>query len=738
MDIIYLFKVLVRRKWTIIFCLILGLAGGLIFRFFMPRQYVSTAQYSTGFSQTQKVSLQLTEIFDVNQIDFRFNNVIETFKSPIVLAMVSYDLLLHDLDSEHPFRTLTEKQRLDSSYRKADFPKARLILREKLTTLKLLTTYDPQDKMVWNLMNLYDYGEPSILKGLTVERVPKTDYINVSFASENPELSAYVSNKIGTKFKEFYNSLTSTNTKESLYKLDSLRESKGKEVDTLRNRLQRFRDKIGTPNPGDAATAAMSGLQELTSALTAQQANLNDYKQRLQSIIDQLREINANASSTVATPANNHADEIMVLRRTNEDLAGKLAQKGGADPVIQRQIDDNINKITLLNRSSPVATGTSSATKAEEHKQDLIKEKLDLQSSIAATTDNIEMYKGRVEQFRKIAFSGGGQEVIANAYQNDLAIAEKDLEKYNSSIFASQDIDVSPDFNFKQILLGQPPIRPEPTKGVLIISIAGLSMFFLSSLFIIILELLDSSLRTPTIFQKETKIGVLSTVGKIDLDKKLLPDYFDFNARSDRENNSIPFIENLRKLRYEIERSGKRVVLFTSAKAQEGKTTIVESLAHTFSMSKKKVLLIDANFSNNTLTRDFSAKPTLETFSMDSQDGVDKIWGITTLTNITNVDIIGCDEGNYTPSEVLPKNHLLNNLDKLKHHYDFILVEGAALNHHADSKELSEYVDGIVVVFSARNTINEIDRESLGFLRNDKNKFIGAVLNNVDEQNLDL
>ncbi len=738
MDIIYLFKVLIRRKWTILFCLVLGLAGGLIFRLFMPRQYVSTAQYSTGFSQTQKVSLQLTEIFDVNQIDFRFNNVIETFKSPIVLAMVSYDLLLHDLDTEHPFRTLTEKQKQDSIYRNADFPKARLILRDKLTTLKLLTTYDPQDKMVWNLLGIYDYDQPSILKRLTVERVPKTDYINVSFSSENPELSAYVSNKIGVKFKEFYNSLTSTNTKESLYKLDSLRESKRKEVDTLRNRLQHFRDKIGTPNPGDAATAAMSGLQELTSSLTAQQANLNDYKQRLQSIIDQLRELNANPTSTVTVPVNNHGDEILVLRRTNEELASKLALKGGVDAALQRQVDENINKITLLSRSNPIIPGVNPALKAADRKQELIKEKLDLQSAIASTTDNIEMYKGRVEQFRKIAFSGGGQEVIANAYQNDLAIAQKDLEKYNSSIFASQDIEVSPDFNFKQILLGQPPIKPEPTKGVLIITIAGLSMFFLSSLFIIILELLDSSLRTPTIFQKETKMEVLSTLGKIDLEKKSLGDYFDFNSRSDREQGSIPFIENLRKLRYEIEKSGKHVILFTSTKAQEGKTTIIESLAHTFSMSKKKVLLIDANFSNNTLTRDFSAKPSLETFSMTNQEGVDKIWGITTLTNITNVDIIGCDEGNYTPSEILPKGNLFSNLDKLVQHYDFILIEGAALNYHADSKELSEYVDGIVVVFSARNTIGDLDRESLGFLKENRSKFIGAVLNNVDEQNLDL
>src|SRR5450631_110099 len=582
MDIIYLFKVLVRRKWTILFCLLAGLLGGILFRIIIPREYISTAQYSTGFSQTQKVSLQLTEIFDVNQIDFRINNVIETFKSPIVLAMVSYDLMLHDLDSEHPFRNLNEKSREDSAFKKADIPKARLILRDKISNLKLLTTYDPQDKMVFDLLNLYGYNEEQILGKLNVERVPKTDYINVSFSSENPELSAYVTNKIGVKFKEFFNSLTSTNTKESLYKLDSLRESKRREVDTLRNKLQRFRERIGTPNPGDAATAAMAAVQELTSSLTAQMANQNDYRQRLVSVENQLKELNANPAAAVTGSPNNHGDEILVLRRANEELASKLALKGGVDQNLQKQIDDNINKINQLRRGSSGQL-LNPAVRAAERKQQLIRDKLDLQSAIASTAENIQLYKTRLDQFNKIAFSGGGQEVVANAYLNDLTIAEKDLEKYNSSIFASQDIDVSPDFNFKQIMLGQPPIKPDPSKALLIISIAGLSMFFLSVLFIVILELLDSTLRTPTIFKKETKLNVLATVGQIDLENKSLEEYFEFSPKSDRESNNLPFIENLRKLRYEIERSGKTVILFTSTKAEEGKTTILESVAHTFS-----------------------------------------------------------------------------------------------------------------------------------------------------------
>jgi polysaccharide biosynthesis transport protein len=737
MDIIYLFKALLRRRWTILFCLGIGLLAGLIFRLSVPREYLSTAQYSTGFAQTQKVSLQLTEMFDLNQIDARINNVIETFKSPIVLSMVSYDLMLHDLDSDRPFRNLTDKQKEDTAFKKADIPKARLILRNRLSNLTLLSTYDPQDKMVWNMLNLYDYGQEDLLKKLTVERVANTDYINVSFSSENPELSAYVANKIGVKFKEFFSSLTSTNTKESLFKLDSLRETKSREVDTLRNKLQRFRDKIGTPNPGDAATAAMSGLQELTSSLTAQQANLNDYRQRLISVNDQLRELNANPSAITGGLTNNHGDEILALRRTNEELASKLALKGGLDQNIQKQIDDNINKINQLSRGTGSQT-INPAAKAEERKEQLLKDKLELQSGIASTTDNIEMYKSRVEQFRKIAFSGGGQEVIANAYLNDLMIAQKDLEKYNSSIFASQDIDVSPDFIFKQIMLGQPPIKPEPGKGLLLIMISGFSLFFLSILIIIILELLDSSLRTPSIFKKETKLDVLSTVGQIDLDKKTLKEYFDFNLRSERENNELPFIENLRKMRYEIEHSGKRVILFTSTKPHEGKTTMLESLAYTFSRSKKKVLLIDANFSNNNLTRDFSARPTLISFSLKGQEGLEKIWNITTVTNIANVDVIGCEEGNYTPSEILPKNNLLDHFDKLKQHYDYILLEGAALNLHADSKELTDFVEGVVLVFSAKNSLGEIDRESIAFLKIHRNKFIGAVLNNVDEQNLDL
>ena len=106
MDLTYLLKALLRNKWIILLSAVMGAAAGVAFTFVQKKAYVSNAQYSTGLTQTQKVSLSLTEILDVNQIDSRFSNIIETFKSQNVLGMLAgYELLLHDLESLGPSGT---------------------------------------------------------------------------------------------------------------------------------------------------------------------------------------------------------------------------------------------------------------------------------------------------------------------------------------------------------------------------------------------------------------------------------------------------------------------------------------------------------------------------------------------------------------------------------------------------------------------------------------------------------
>jgi Mrp family chromosome partitioning ATPase len=151
------------------------------------------------------------------------------------------------------------------------------------------------------------------------------------------------------------------------------------------------------------------------------------------------------------------------------------------------------------------------------------------------------------------------------------------------------------------------------------------------------------------------------------------------------------------------------------------------------------VLIIDTNFCNNDLTLQLKARPTLETFSVAPEDfSIEKVKEIVTTYSVENIEVIGCKGGDYTPTEILPKNHLLNYLPQLKQYYDFIIMEGAPLNDYTDSKELEHYAEGVVAVFSSKISLKQNDRESIQFLEGLNGKLLGAVLNNIKEDYLDL
>jgi len=731
MDLLYLYHSLMRKKWLVIFATIAGLVAGAAFVLNIKKTYTALAQYSTGFTMGQKVKIKSEEGLNIFEIDFQFRNVIETFKSPTVLGMVGYNLMLHDLDSNTPFRTLTPEQAAWPQVSAISKARAKQLLQEKLVSMELLRNHIPEEKKVNDLLAIYGYDEGSLMNSILPERAMGTDYLNIWFKSENPELSAFVVNTAGMEFQRFFSRIYSTRTTESASKLDSLVAVKKRELDEKNKKYEKLREELGAPDIGGTSVAAMEVVKEATTRYTDESAKLNNLRSSLRSVEDQL---NALGSSPSATNPNANNAEILRLRNENKDLAQQLAQKGGTDAAIQKQMDDNNKRILQL---SPSSSGANRSDRIQEQREALLRKKYDLEADIRSAEQNVGLYSSQKRQYDGLARSGGGNQVIANAYESDIKILTNEYEYLKNRLQTASDLSVAPDINFKQTLLGQPPSRPDPTKRTLIVGASGIAMFVLSAALVVLLALLDGSLKTPSVFLRNTRLRLLSTLNKVDLKKKDVGNYFD-PAASLKSKESI-FLENMRKLRYEIEASGKKTFLFTSNKPKEGKTTVMEALASGLSRSKKKVLLIDSNFSNNTLTRKYEAKPALAEFSINGEKNpLEKFWNITSVTNIPNVDLVGCQGGNYSPSEVLPKNNLLENLPALSNHYDYIFIEGAALNNHADSKELSKYVDGIVSVFSSKSVLRQTDKESIHFLRKTGDKYVGAVLNGVEAENLDL
>ena len=72
-------------------------------------RYKSTAQIATGFTADDAVKLTETPAtpFDVST---NFTNLIKSMNSVPVLNLVSYRLVIHDLEDEKPFRVFDESK----------------------------------------------------------------------------------------------------------------------------------------------------------------------------------------------------------------------------------------------------------------------------------------------------------------------------------------------------------------------------------------------------------------------------------------------------------------------------------------------------------------------------------------------------------------------------------------------------------------------------------------------------
>src|SRR5580698_5417281 len=237
MDFSYLLRVLLKRKWIIIGATVLAA----VVAFFVTRDekklYRSYSQFSTGFTSTEEVRVN-PETYNFMEADTKFNNVIVTASSPTVVSLLGYKLLLHDLTSPRPFRRLSESDLQTPLVKSVDMDKARQVLEAKWESMSLLTSYLPDEKKLLELLDLYKYDYKTISKYLAIYRLQHTDFIEVDYESENPELSAFLVNQAFQEFIRYYQSIRSERSSESIDTLRSLMEKKKLELDGKINALR--------------------------------------------------------------------------------------------------------------------------------------------------------------------------------------------------------------------------------------------------------------------------------------------------------------------------------------------------------------------------------------------------------------------------------------------------------------------------------------------------------------------
>jgi polysaccharide biosynthesis transport protein len=291
----------------------------------------------------------------------------------------------------------------------------------------------------------------------------------------------------------------------------------------------------------------------------------------------------------------------------------------------------------------------------------------------------------------------------------------------------------------KLMIKGQPSAEPESSKTLIIIALAMFGCGAMCVGVIVLMEFFDYRIKTPDKFLNFAKLKLLGYIHEIDPRKMET----GFKPKNKVENLEVESVrDSLRKIRFAIENTESRVILVSSPGTRDGKTFVIVSLAKALSLMNRKILIIDTNFKNTTLTKHLVARPMLQAHSelkllkASDTEPEDYTANIISYTNDKNIDIIGSSTGSESPSEIFAGRDFTSMIASLRRMYDYIFMEGASLNDFSDTRELIQYADGMVAVFSAKSTLTASDRESIRYMKTLNGKFLGAVLNQVNKKDV--
>lgn len=746
MDLLILAKALWRKMWIIVTVPLIAAFAAFLFTMDMVPTYRSTAQIATGFTLNDQVQIN-EDKFNTRDADIKFSNLMNSMNSGLSANLTSYRLLLHDLNPKQVPYHRPDPKTFETSEKEAAL--VRSMVQRKLDSLSPLSTSDPDFQIIRKYLEAYRYGFNDIKDNLVIGRIPNTDFIEVEFTSDRPGLSALAANAFCEEFIRSHQSSKTERTGESVDYLKQLADTKKAEMEAKVEIQKQFKSNNHVYSEGESGLK----LGQLND-LERQRDEVSATVHGLRLSIARLKEDIARLGAPVVT---NNNQKILELRDKIEHVNERYINGGSTSRVLLDSLKYLRNQVVLqtdnANRlGASVPQGYSVADlqiKLKDTEIEYDREKFKL-SLIESNIRNVQWsVSGSVSKEAKL---GAIQKEVDMASQEYIAA----MEKYNqakSKMMSSNTV--------RQVLTAIPPVNPETSKRLLIVGLAAFASLSLCLFAIVSMELLDGAIRTADRFKRMVGLPLIGVINRIDSRNFNIRTYF--NQQNGSEDTEI-FKSLLRKFRHEIESLNSKVILFTSPKKRDGKTFIMFSLSYVLSLLDKKVLIVDTNFKNNSLSQILGRAQGGDLKVLDSrrnkllvsaENGQKKeeeeeqghhqefdnenSYDLINPTKYKNIYIVGNSGGGHeSPAEILSGRDFANLIKILSESFDYVLLEGAALNEFSDTKELVKFADKVVAVFSSESEIKQMDRESIQYFKSLGKKFGGSVLNRVDTKDLKL
>lgn len=359
----------------------------------------------------------------------------------------------------------------------------------------------------------------------------------------------------------------------------------------------------------------------------------------------------------------------------------------------------------------------------------LLRDRFDLE--YGRLTEKLGQLEARLPEYQSITEQLGKsamQYQSVEQAQEMWATAREKLSEKLATITFAEDFDwVQLRFKRHTSLRDENPISPNKRKLFIMSILLGIAGAIGVPT---VLNLLDTSATNVT--QLEDYLG-LKGIGIVPLSD---PDFLDAVHRSPAQGSTVPnyLLECFRVIRSNItldaKTDGAKVVLVTSARPQEGKTTQSANLAWAFHSVGERVLLVDCDLRRGRVHN---------LLKMDNEIGMSRflMGEASSKEAIQTTEQEGFDtitRGPIIPgaTELLCQEIFENLIASCRDKYDRIILDCPPVLGLSESSSLQRLADGIVLVVRAEKTSLKDVRDAVYLLHKTGAHFYGFVLNGVD------
>lgn len=198
---------------------------------------------------------------------------------------------------------------------------------------------------------------------------------------------------------------------------------------------------------------------------------------------------------------------------------------------------------------------------------------------------------------------------------------------------------------------------------------------------------------------------------------------------------NVPLLDALRTVATSIMLSNElgrtpQVIVVTSAKPREGKTTVTTNLAIVLAHLNRKVLLIDGNLRQPKLHQIFNNGNAFGFGDlMPTGANADLLSYVTQKTSIASLWLASSGPRESGALDVLYSQGMTALMSHARAAFDFVLIDSPSMRDLPDARVLGRIADGVILVAKSGATDQDSVKAATARLQQDGTPVLGTVLN---------